>query len=79
MTPGTNTSEWSETGDPKRRAGLLAGMRIRKKLIFLHTAFSLVLAGILILALRPAVRSVVEAAEQDESLVVMRARAVGVA
>ncbi|QQS08525.1 MAG: HAMP domain-containing histidine kinase [Phycisphaerales bacterium] len=73
MTPGTNTSEWSETGDPKRRAGLLAGMRIRKKLIFLHTAFSLVLAGILILALRPAVRSVVEAAEQDESLVVMRA------
>jgi len=47
--------------------GLLAGMRIRKKLIVLHTAFSLVLAGILWLALQPAVGQVVERAEEHEA------------
>jgi len=47
--------------------GLLAGMRIRKKLIVLHTLFSLVLAGILWLALQPAVGQVVERAEEHEA------------
>lgn len=50
---------------------LLAGMRIRKKLIFLHTCFSLVLAGALALAMRPAVTEVVRQAEQHEATVVL--------
>lgn len=57
---------------PKRGVGaLLAGMRIRKKLVFLHTCFSLVLAGVLALAMRPAVREVVRQAEQHESMLVL--------
>ena len=42
-------------------------MRIRKKLIVLHTTFSLALAAILALALRPAVRDVVRDAELHEA------------
>lgn len=48
---------------PDRPSGLLAGMRIRKKLMFLHTVFWLVLAAVLLLALRPALTRVVEEAE----------------
>jgi len=51
----------------ERPPGLLAGMRIRKKLIVLHTLFSLVLAGILALALWPAVNSVVDHAELHDA------------
>jgi signal transduction histidine kinase len=47
--------------------GFLAGMRIRKKLIFLHTGFSLALALVLVLAIRPAINDVVEKAESDEA------------
>jgi len=63
----------AETGVARERGagGLLAGMRIRKKLIFLHTIFSLVLAGILGLALRPAIREVVREGELHEARVVM--------
>ncbi len=50
-------------------------MRIRKKLIFLHTIFSLALAGILLVALRPAVREVVERAEVDQAMLVLDAAA----
>lgn len=57
---------------PGRRAGLLAGMRIRKKLIVLHTSFSLVLASILVIALRPAVSKVVASAEIDEAKLLLR-------
>lgn len=46
-------------------------MRIRKKLIVLHTTFSLVLAAILALALRPAVRDVVRDAETHEATTVL--------
>lgn len=56
------------TGQPH---GLLAGMRIRIKLIFLHTCFSLVLAAILVLALRPAIAEVVKQAEQHEAGVML--------
>jgi len=38
-------------------------MRIRKKLIFLHSLFSLILASILLIAVRPSVRSAVSEAE----------------
>lgn len=54
-----------------RRPGLLAGMRIRKKLIFLHTFFSLLLAAILVVALRPAVGRIVQEAEEHEARLVM--------
>lgn len=47
--------------------GLLAGMRIRKKLIVLHTSFSLALCIMLMVALRPAVKEVLERAELDEA------------
>ncbi len=53
------------------RRGLLAGMRIRIKLIFLHTCFSLALAGVLVLALRPAISEVVKQAEAHEAGVVL--------
>ncbi|MBL8762696.1 MAG: hypothetical protein JNM07_00315 [Phycisphaerae bacterium] len=46
---------------------LLAGMRIRKKLIVLHTAFSLALVLLLTLALRPTIAAVVEEAQRDEA------------
>jgi signal transduction histidine kinase len=55
------------------RRGLLAGRRIRIKLIILHTCFSLALAGILILALRPAVSEVVKQAEAHEAGVILSA------
>lgn len=59
---------------PSRR-GLLAGMRIRKKLIFLHTLFSLVLAGILLVLMRPAVNGVVVRAELAQARVMIEALA----
>src|SRR6185436_20935437 len=62
-------AEPTEQPKPRGRArlgisSLLAGMRIRQKLIVLHTCFSLVLAAMLGLALRPAVKQIVERAEQ---------------
>lgn len=53
-----------DTGNIPGRKGLLARLRVRKKLIVLHTIFSLVLATILLIALRPAVRHVVREAER---------------
>jgi two-component system NtrC family sensor kinase len=46
-------------------------MRIRKKLIFLHTMFSVALAAVLLIALRPAVGRVVTRAESDEAVLVL--------
>jgi C4-dicarboxylate-specific signal transduction histidine kinase len=43
--------------------GFFAGMRVRKKLMFLHTLFSVGLAIILLVALRPAIGEVVWRAE----------------
>ncbi len=54
-------------------------MRIRKKLVVLHTVFSLALAGVLLLALRPAVSAVVERAEADEARTLLTALAPGLA
>lgn len=51
--------------------GLLGGMRIRKKLIFLHTVFSVALAAVLLIALRPSVGRVVTRAETDEAVLVL--------
>lgn len=60
------------TDPSRRRAGFLAGMRIRKKLIFLHTCFSLSLAAVLLVALRPAVQGIVREAETDEAMLLLR-------
>jgi signal transduction histidine kinase len=54
-----------------RRPGLLSGMRVRKKLIFLHTCFSILLAATLLLTLSPALRAFVREAELDKSLTLM--------
>lgn len=51
----------------ERAGGFLAGLRIRKKLLFLHTVFSLALAGVLLLSVRPALNEVVYRAELDEA------------
>jgi signal transduction histidine kinase len=56
-----------------RPRGLLAGMRIRKKLVFLHTLFSLLLAGILLFAIRPAITDAVARAELNEAELVLGA------
>lgn len=52
---------------PPRRRGLLTRMRIRKKLIFLHTVFSLLLAGVLLVLLRPAVARIVQRGEREDA------------
>ncbi len=57
--------------------GLLARMRIRKKLIFLHTGFSLALALVLVLAIRPAINEVVHRAESDEARLLLEALSQG--
>lgn len=51
--------------------GLLAGMRVRKKLVVLHTLFSLLLAALLTAALRPAIRSVVGEAEVEQAAMLL--------
>ena len=66
MPPVGQTVEASPAG-PYRPAGVLAGMRIRKKLIFLHTLFSLLLVAMLTVALQPAVSRVVSQAETHEA------------
>lgn len=59
-------------GEPRPARGFLAGLGVRKKLFVLHTLFTLVMAVMLILALRPAVREVVDRAETAEALGVLR-------
>lgn len=53
------------------RRRFLRGMRIRKKLIVLHTAFSLILTAILLLAVRPAILEVVRRAEAHECMIAL--------
>ena len=56
----------------RRPGGVLGTMRIRKKLLVLHTLFSGALAVILVIALRPAVLQVVTSAEMDEAMMALR-------
>lgn len=53
---------------PTSGRGLLAGMRIRKKLFFLHTFFSLALTFVLLVALRPAIARIVDRADSRASI-----------
>jgi signal transduction histidine kinase len=50
----------------------LGGMRVRKKVLFLHTLFWLGLALVLMVPLRPAINEVVEQAEIDEAAMILR-------
>lgn len=58
---------------PKRSKsqGIFAGMGIRKKLIVLHTAFSISLGVVLLIAIRPAMSKVIYGAEYDQSEAIM--------
>ncbi len=55
---------------------ILRGMRIRKKLILLHTGFSITLALVLFLAERPAIRDVVAQSEEVSCTLAVRLLAV---
>ncbi len=46
-------------------------MRVRKKLIVLHTLFSLILALVVLVTLRPAVAAVVRESEVDEAVLIL--------
>lgn len=70
--PPMPTAHPNATPPPTARPGLFAGLRIRKKIIVLHTLFSLVLAGILLAALRPATRDIVLRAERAEAATLLR-------
>ncbi len=68
----TNASEpRTAPGDPPARLGLLGAMRIRKKLIILHTGFSVVLGAILLVTLRPGASNVVSKAETNQARVAL--------
>ncbi|MHA7812981.1 MAG: sensor histidine kinase [Phycisphaerales bacterium] len=74
MTTQSDSSAANETTPTGRRFftyRILSGMRIRKKLIVLHTAFSLGLATILLIAIRPAMSKVIFGAETDQSRRIM--------
>jgi len=52
----------------------LARLRIRKKLIVLHTLFTLGIAGVLLAVQRPAANEIVQRAETDAARLALRAR-----
>lgn len=60
-----------QPGTSQRARGFLAGLRIRKKLIVLHTFFSLTLACVLLVVIAPAVMRVVEQAELSEAYAIL--------
>lgn len=57
---------------PPPPGAVLGSMRIRKKLLVLHTLFSLALAFVILVTLRPAITEVVERAEIDEARLLLR-------
>jgi signal transduction histidine kinase len=54
-----------------RARGIFSGLKIRKKLIVLHTSFSLALGSMLLIALSPAMSKLIDGAEQDLALLVL--------
>ncbi|HLP85672.1 MAG TPA: HAMP domain-containing sensor histidine kinase [Phycisphaerales bacterium] len=55
----------------RREGGLLASMRVRKKLLLLHTFFTIALGAVLLVTLRPAVNAVVREAEIEKSITLL--------
>ena len=72
-----SASERNARPGKPRGAGFLAQLRIRKKLILLHTFFSLGLAIVLLLALRPALAEVIREAEMNEARLLARLHSIG--
>lgn len=60
---------------PKPRKNLLASMRVRKKLLVLHTLFSAMLAAALLLAIRPSMLEILSRAQASQSRIVLEALA----
>jgi C4-dicarboxylate-specific signal transduction histidine kinase len=65
------------SADPFGASGFLAGMRIRKKLIVLHTGFSLLLVALLIVVLQPPLQRMIEQSEQHEAELAVKLMAAG--
>ncbi len=57
--------------DAQARLGLFGAMRIRKKLIILHTTFSVVLGAVLLITLRPGASAVIARAESSQAIAVL--------
>lgn len=55
----------------KRARGVFSGLKIRKKLIVLHTSFSIALGALLLVALAPAMGKMVDGAEQDQAELIL--------
>ncbi len=70
--PALTSDAERATKPPPPPGAVLGSMRIRKKLIVLHTLFSLALAFVLLVTLRPAITEVVERAEIDEARLLLR-------
>lgn len=64
---GETGADRAEPSARPPRLGLLGAMRIRKKLVFLHTTFSLVLGAVLLVTLRPGASAVVTRAETSQA------------
>lgn len=60
---------------PTPRKNLLASMRVRKKLLVLHTLFSAMLAAALLLAIRPSMLGILASAQASQSRIVLEALA----
>lgn len=60
---------------PKARKNLLASMRVRKKLLVLHTLFSAMLAAALLVAIRPSMLGILSRAQASQSRIVLEALA----
>ena len=68
----TDSDSTAHTGDESpSRLGLLGAMRIRKKLIILHTTFSVVLGAVLLVTLRPGASAVIARAESSQAIAVL--------
>ncbi len=67
--PGEPEQGAASSERTSRLRTLIGSMRIRKKMILLHTTFSLALAVVLLAALRPAIHEVVASAERQSCLV----------
>lgn len=58
---------------PKPRKNLLASMRVRKKMLVLHTLFSAMLAAALLVAIRPSMLEILARAQASQSRIVLDA------
>ncbi len=64
----TSKNRGSAVGE--RARGAFSGLKIRKKMIVLHTSFSLLLGVLLLVALAPAMGKMVDGAEQDQAALI---------